>query len=62
MCHLCTKGLGFNRYRLDRIYVDVHPQNEASQNVARKLGARRLGPAKHRGFDVIRFVIDRQVS
>jgi [ribosomal protein S5]-alanine N-acetyltransferase len=53
------RDLGFNRYRLDRIYVDVHPQNEASQNVARKLGARRLGRAKHRGFDVVRFVIER---
>ena len=53
------RDLGFGRYGLERIYVDVHPQNERSQNVARKLGARRLGRAKHRGFDVVRFVIDR---
>ncbi|HEX6457689.1 MAG TPA: GNAT family N-acetyltransferase [Thermoleophilaceae bacterium] len=53
------RDLGFDRYRLQRIYVDVHPENERSQNVARKLGARLLGPAKHRGFDVVRFVIDR---
>jgi ribosomal-protein-alanine N-acetyltransferase len=53
------RDLGFGRFGLERIYVDVHPQNERSQNVARKLGARRLGRAKHRGFDVVRFVIDR---
>jgi RimJ/RimL family protein N-acetyltransferase len=53
------RDLGFERFGLTRIYVDVHPQNERSQNVARKLGARRLGRAKHRGFDVVRFVIDR---
>ena len=53
------RDLGFGRFGLERIYVDVHPQNERSQNVARKLGARRLGPAKHRGFDVVRFLIDR---
>jgi RimJ/RimL family protein N-acetyltransferase len=52
------RDLGFDRFGLERIYVDVHPQNEASQNVARKLGARRLGRAKHSGFDVVRFVID----
>jgi hypothetical protein len=27
--------------------------------VARKIGARLLGPAKHRGFDVVRFLIER---
>jgi [ribosomal protein S5]-alanine N-acetyltransferase len=53
------RDLGFERFRLERIYVDVHPQNERSRNVARKLGARVLGPAKHRGIDVLRFVIDR---
>jgi RimJ/RimL family protein N-acetyltransferase len=53
------RDLGFGRFGLERIYVDVHPQNQRSQNVARKLGARRLGRAKHRGFDVVRFVIDR---
>ena len=53
------RDLGFDRYGLERIYVDVDPENERSQNVARKLGARLLGPAKHRGFDVVRFVIDR---
>lgn len=53
------RDLGFVRYGLERIYVDVHPQNKASQNVARKIGARLLGRAKHRGFDVVRFVIDR---
>jgi [ribosomal protein S5]-alanine N-acetyltransferase len=56
---IACRDLGFGRYGLERIYVDVHPQNERSQNVARKLGARRLGRAKHRGFDVVRFVIDR---
>lgn len=56
------RDLGFSRFGLERIYVDVHPQNERSQNVARKLGARKLGPAKHRGFDVVRFVIDRPTS
>ena len=56
------RDLGFSRFGLERIYVDVHPQNERSQNVARKLGARRLGPAKHRGFEVVRFVIDRPTS
>jgi RimJ/RimL family protein N-acetyltransferase len=53
------RDLGFGRFGLERIYVDVHPQNERSQNVARKLGARRLGRAKHRGFDVVRYVLDR---
>jgi len=53
------RDLGFVRYGLERIYVDVHPHNEASQNVARKIGGRLLGRAKHRGFDVVRFVIDR---
>lgn len=56
------RDVGFGRFGLERIYVDVHPQNERSQNVARKLGARKLGPAKHRGFDVVRFVIDRPTS
>jgi [ribosomal protein S5]-alanine N-acetyltransferase len=56
---VACRDLGFGRFGLERIYVDVHPQNERSQNVARKLGARRLGPAKHRGVDVVRFVLDR---
>jgi [ribosomal protein S5]-alanine N-acetyltransferase len=56
---IACRDLGFGRFGLERIYVDVHPQNERSQNVARKLGARRLGPAKHRGVDVVRFVLDR---
>jgi RimJ/RimL family protein N-acetyltransferase len=56
---IACRDLGFDRYRLERIYVDVHPENERSQNVARKLGGRLLGPAKHRGFDVVRFLIDR---
>jgi RimJ/RimL family protein N-acetyltransferase len=53
------RDLGFERWDLERIYVDVHPDNRASQNVARKIGARLLGPAKHRGFDVVRFLIER---
>ena len=53
------RDLGFERWDLERIYVDVHPDNKASQNVARKIGARLLGPAKHRGFDVVRFLIER---
>jgi ribosomal-protein-alanine N-acetyltransferase len=56
---IACRDLGFGRFGLERIYVDVHPRNAASQNVARKLGARLLGPAKHRGFDVVRFLIDR---
>ena len=59
---LACRDLGFVRYGLERIYVDVHPENERSQNVARKLGARLLGPAKHRGFDVVRFLIDRPAA
>ena len=53
------RDLGFERFGLGRIYVDVHPHNERSQHVARKLGARLLGRARHRGFPVLRFVIDR---
>jgi RimJ/RimL family protein N-acetyltransferase len=53
------RDLGFDRYGLERIYVDVHPENERSNNVARKLGARLLGRAQHRGFAVLRYVIDR---
>jgi ribosomal-protein-alanine N-acetyltransferase len=53
------RDLGFGRYDLERIYVDVHPDNEASKAVARKLGGRLLGPAKHRGFHVVRFVLER---
>lgn len=55
---IACRDLGFERYGLERIYVDVHPENERSQNVARKLGARLLGPATHRGLKVVRFVID----
>ena len=51
------RDLGFERFGLPQIYVDIHPGNRGSLNVARKLGARRLGRAKHRGFDVVRFVI-----
>jgi RimJ/RimL family protein N-acetyltransferase len=54
-----VRDLGFERYGLDKIYVDVHPDNKASQKVALNIGARRLGRAKHRGHDVIRFLIDR---
>jgi [ribosomal protein S5]-alanine N-acetyltransferase len=53
------RDLGFERFGLDKLIVDIHPRNERSKNVARKLGARELGRAKHRGFDVIRYVIDR---
>jgi [ribosomal protein S5]-alanine N-acetyltransferase len=59
---IACRDLGFGRFGLERIYVDVHPQNERSQNVARKLGARRLGRAKHRGVDVVRFVLDRPIQ
>ena len=52
------RDLGFARFGLDKLIVDIHPQNERSKNVARKLGARELGRAKHRGFDVIRYVIE----
>jgi RimJ/RimL family protein N-acetyltransferase len=53
------RDLGFERFGLDKIYVDVDPHNKRSQNVARKIGGRLLGRAKHKGFDVVRFVIDR---
>jgi RimJ/RimL family protein N-acetyltransferase len=59
---IVCRDLGFSRYALKQIYVDVHPGNKGSQNVARKLGARKLGRAKHRGFDVIRFVIARPAA
>jgi RimJ/RimL family protein N-acetyltransferase len=53
------RNIGFDRFGLERIYVDIHPENEGSQNVARKLGGRLIGPAKHNGFDVLRFVLER---
>jgi RimJ/RimL family protein N-acetyltransferase len=53
-----ARDLGFQRFGLERIYVDIDPENEASLNVARKIGARLLGPALHRGSEVLRFVLD----
>jgi RimJ/RimL family protein N-acetyltransferase len=53
-----VRDLGFERFGLERIYVDVHPENEGSLNVARKIGARLLGPATHRGAPVLRFVLE----
>jgi [ribosomal protein S5]-alanine N-acetyltransferase len=53
------RDLGFARFGLERIYVDVHPDNEASKGVAHKLGAQLLGPAEHGGFHVLRFAIHR---
>jgi ribosomal-protein-alanine N-acetyltransferase len=55
---LAARDLGFERFRLERIYVDVNPGNEGSLNVARKLGARLLGPATHRGQPVLRHVLE----
>ncbi len=55
---LAARDLGFERFCLERIYVDVNPGNEGSLNVARKLGARLLGPATHRGQPVLRHVLE----
>jgi RimJ/RimL family protein N-acetyltransferase len=54
-----ARDLGFGRFGLERMYVDVDLANAASQNVARKLGARELGPAVHNGEPVLRFVLER---
>jgi [ribosomal protein S5]-alanine N-acetyltransferase len=56
---LAVRDLGFERFGLERIYVDVDPGNDGSLNVARKLGARLLGPATHMGDPVQRFVLER---
>ena len=53
-----VRDLGFERFGLERIYVDIQPENEGSLNVARKLGARLVGPAMHRGAQVLRFVLE----
>ena len=55
---LAARDLGFDRFRLDQIYVDVNPGNEGSLKVARKLGARLLGPATHRGQPVLRHLLE----
>jgi len=55
---LAVRDLGFERFGLERIYVDIQPGNEGSLNVARKIGARLLGPATHRGAEVLRFVLE----
>jgi RimJ/RimL family protein N-acetyltransferase len=54
-----VRDLGFERFGLERIYVDVDPGNAASLNVARKLGGRLIGPAIHDGDPVIRHVLER---
>lgn len=56
---VAVRDLGFGRFALERIYVDVDPGNAASQNVARKLGPSELRPATHKGDPVIRFVLER---
>jgi ribosomal-protein-alanine N-acetyltransferase len=56
---VAVRDLGFERFGLERIYVDVDPGNDGSLNVARKLGARLLGPAMHMGDPVQRFVLER---
>lgn len=53
------RDAGFERFGLERIYIDIDPDNSGSLGVARKLGARLLGRAKHREFDVLRFVLER---
>jgi RimJ/RimL family protein N-acetyltransferase len=53
-----ARDLGFERFGLERIYVDVDPDNDGSLNVARKLGARLIGPDTHRGEPVLRHVIE----
>jgi RimJ/RimL family protein N-acetyltransferase len=55
---VAVRDLGFQRFGLERIYVDVSPGNDGSLNVARKLGARLLGPATHRGDPVLRHVLE----
>jgi RimJ/RimL family protein N-acetyltransferase len=55
---LAARDAGFERFGLERIIVDVNPGNEGSLNVARKLGARLLGPATHRGEPVLRHVLE----
>jgi ribosomal-protein-alanine N-acetyltransferase len=54
-----ARDLGFGRFRLEQILVDVNHDNEASQNVARKIGARLLGDAKRGDDPVLRFVLER---
>jgi RimJ/RimL family protein N-acetyltransferase len=54
-----VRDLGFERFGLERIYVDVDPDNEGSLNVARKIGARLIGPATHLGDPVLRHVLER---
>jgi [ribosomal protein S5]-alanine N-acetyltransferase len=52
-----VRDLGFERFGLERMYVDVDPDNEGSLNVARKIGGRLVGPASHLGDTVLRHVI-----
>ena len=56
---VAVRDLGFGRFALERIYVDVDPGNAASQNVARKLGPSEVRPATHKGDPVLRFVLER---
>jgi [ribosomal protein S5]-alanine N-acetyltransferase len=56
---LAARDLGFQRFGLDRIYVDVDPDNAGSLGVARKIGARLVGPATHLGEPVLRHVLER---
>jgi [ribosomal protein S5]-alanine N-acetyltransferase len=54
-----VRDLGFERFGLERIYVDVDPPNEGSLAVARKIGARLIGPATSHGAPVLRHVLER---
>ena len=54
-----VRDLGFERFGLERIYVDVDPDNAGSLAVARKIGARLIGPATHLGDPVLRHVLER---
>ena len=54
-----VRDLGFERFGLERIYVDVDPANAGSLAVARKIGARLIGPATHLGDPVLRHVLER---
>jgi [ribosomal protein S5]-alanine N-acetyltransferase len=56
---LAARDLGFERFGLERIYVDVDQDNDGSLAVARKIGARLIGPATHIGEPVVRHVIER---
>jgi ribosomal-protein-alanine N-acetyltransferase len=54
-----ARDLGFERFGLERIYVDVDPDNAASLSVASKLGARLVGEVMRDGYPTLRHVLER---